>query len=157
MKNNRFPVQGFHFKFLDDLDRHSSHNHSRANHSIHMKTFKSEHFLYAEPGYDFHFYQDDPKKYSDDKISYVVIPWIYYFRFIDTQCIQRAYLKIGIRFFIHDFSRYFFHGNYNFNIKGTIRLDMINPPIIKKMVAINDGHCRADNPIIECPDVQPPA
>ncbi len=27
----------------------------------------------------------------------------------------------------------------------------------KQMVAIKDGHCKLDNPIIECPEVQPPA
>lgn len=31
------------------------------------------------------------------------------------------------------------------------------PPAIKLIVAINDGHCKVDNPIIAWPEVQPPA
>ena len=34
---------------------------------------------------------------------------------------------------------------------------MMNPPIIKQMVATNEGHCRLLNPIMEWPEVQPPA
>lgn len=30
-----------------------------------------------------------------------------------------------------------------------------SPPIIKQQVATNDGHCRVDKPIMECPEVQP--
>ena len=38
-----------------------------------------------------------------------------------------------------------------------MRLAMMKPPTIKHIVAINDGHCRVDKPMIECPLVQPPA
>ena len=31
------------------------------------------------------------------------------------------------------------------------------PPMKKLMVATNDGICKLDNPMIECPEVQPPA
>jgi hypothetical protein len=31
------------------------------------------------------------------------------------------------------------------------------PPIIKQIVATNEGHCKLDKPIIECPEVHPPA
>lgn len=31
------------------------------------------------------------------------------------------------------------------------------PPIMKQMVAIKDGHCKFDNPMMACPEVHPPA
>ena len=34
---------------------------------------------------------------------------------------------------------------------------MIKPPAIKQIVAINDGSCRLLRPMMECPDVHPPA
>src|SRR4051812_25594117 len=46
---------------------------------------------------------------------------------------------------------------YSFNIKGRIRSAMMKPPAIKQMVAIKEGSCRLDNPIIEWPEVHPPA
>ena len=42
-------------------------------------------------------------------------------------------------------------------MNGSNRLAIIKPPIIKLMVAINDGSCKSLKPIIECPLVQPPA
>ena len=41
--------------------------------------------------------------------------------------------------------------------KGIITLAEKKPPAIKQQVAINEGICRLDNPIIEWPEVQPPA
>lgn len=32
---------------------------------------------------------------------------------------------------------------------------MKSPPIKKQIVATNEGHCKLEIPIIECPDVQP--
>src|SRR5262249_7157600 len=40
---------------------------------------------------------------------------------------------------------------------GSIKLAIIIPPTIKKIVATSDDHCILDNPIIEWPEVQPPA
>ena len=40
---------------------------------------------------------------------------------------------------------------------GRIRLAIIKPPIIKHIVATNDGHCKLLKPMIACPLVQPPA
>lgn len=34
---------------------------------------------------------------------------------------------------------------------------MMKPPIIKLMVAISDGTCRLERPMMAWPDVQPPA
>ena len=34
---------------------------------------------------------------------------------------------------------------------------MINPPAIKHTVAINEPNCKLDNPIMEWPEVHPPA
>ena len=42
-------------------------------------------------------------------------------------------------------------------INGRIRFAIIKPPTIKQMVATKDGNCNIDNPMIEWPDVQPPA
>ncbi len=42
-------------------------------------------------------------------------------------------------------------------MKGKIRLAIIKPPAIKHNVATNDGNCKLDNPIMEWPDVHPPA
>jgi hypothetical protein len=42
-------------------------------------------------------------------------------------------------------------------MRGNIKFAIINPPIIKQQVAISDGHCKVDKPIIACPLVQPPA
>ena len=42
-------------------------------------------------------------------------------------------------------------------MNGRIKLAIINPPIIKQIVATSDGHCKLERPIIACPDVQPPA
>ena len=33
----------------------------------------------------------------------------------------------------------------------------MKPPTIKQMVAINDGSCKFERPIIACPEVHPPA
>ena len=40
---------------------------------------------------------------------------------------------------------------------GNKKLALIKPPAIKAIVATSDGHCKFDKPIIECPEVQPPA
>jgi hypothetical protein len=40
---------------------------------------------------------------------------------------------------------------------GMIKFAAINPPAIKQIVATKEGHCRFDKPIIECPEVHPPA
>ena len=42
-------------------------------------------------------------------------------------------------------------------MKGRMRLAMIKPPTIKQIVATSDGNCKLDKPMMECPDVQPPA
>src|SRR5262249_44137003 len=42
-------------------------------------------------------------------------------------------------------------------MSGKIKFAIIMPPIIKQMVATNDGHCKLDKPIIEWPEVHPPA
>src|SRR5436305_15070149 len=46
---------------------------------------------------------------------------------------------------------------YRRRISGNTRLDTANPPAIKQTVATREGPCRLDNPIMACPDVQPPA
>lgn len=46
---------------------------------------------------------------------------------------------------------------YNLIIHGKINQVIINPPIKKQMVETNEGHCKLESPIIECPDVQPSA
>jgi len=40
---------------------------------------------------------------------------------------------------------------------GRIKFAITIPPIMKHTVATNEGHCKLDKPIIECPEVQPPA
>ena len=40
---------------------------------------------------------------------------------------------------------------------GRIRLAITKPPVIKLIVATNDGHCKLLKPMIACPLVQPPA
>lgn len=40
---------------------------------------------------------------------------------------------------------------------GNIQLAIKMPPAMKLTVAISEGNCRLDNPIMECPLVQPPA
>ena len=42
-------------------------------------------------------------------------------------------------------------------MNGKIKFAIIIPPIMKQMVATNDGHCKLDKPIMECPEVHPPA
>ncbi len=42
-------------------------------------------------------------------------------------------------------------------MNGRMKFTITKPPIIKEIVAINEGHCKVDNPIIACPLVQPPA
>jgi hypothetical protein len=42
-------------------------------------------------------------------------------------------------------------------MKGKIKLAMINPPIMKQMVATKEGHCKSDKPMIAWPEVHPPA
>ena len=37
------------------------------------------------------------------------------------------------------------------------RFAAIKPPTIKHIVAISEGICKLANPVMECPDVQPPA
>ena len=40
---------------------------------------------------------------------------------------------------------------------GNIKFAIIKPPTIKQIVATNEGHCKLLNPIIEWPEVHPPA
>ncbi len=44
-----------------------------------------------------------------------------------------------------------------YNIKGSKTKVINKPPIKKPITAIKDGNCKSDNPLIACPDVQPPA
>ena len=38
-----------------------------------------------------------------------------------------------------------------------MKFAITTPPIMKQIVATNEGHCKLESPIMECPDVQPPA
>ncbi len=40
---------------------------------------------------------------------------------------------------------------------GKIKWVITKPPVKKPMTAISDGHCKSDNPLMACPEVQPPA
>jgi hypothetical protein len=46
---------------------------------------------------------------------------------------------------------------YKLMINGIKTFAIRKPPTIKLIVAISEGNCSVDKPIIECPEVQPPA
>lgn len=43
------------------------------------------------------------------------------------------------------------------NKNGKMNQVVTNPPSIKQQVATKEGHCSEDMPIMECPEVHPPA
>ena len=79
-------------------------------------------------------------------------------RFVYTYRIEGANLEIRILIGFYK-SRSFIYccHDYSLKIKGSIKLAMITPPSMKQQVAMSDGHCKLERPMMAWPDVQPPA